>query len=208
MVVAALCSGAAQAWAQSPRVVRGDAAATAGWLATDTATTERYDPWVDSFYGAGSVGWYWTDNLKTEVDVGGGTEARTFRTEPAFIAGRSTYQTTESRFRHTTVGLSQQYQFFHNTWFHPHVAAGVNLTWERQRNEPGQVYFYDPASSTSRVEPGASGTERTSLRPNPFVAVGYKAYLSERAFFRNDFRMAFHDGPNETVLRFGFGFDF
>jgi len=157
---------------------------------------------------AGSIGWHWTDNLKTEIDFGGGTDSRVFRTQPVTIAGRSTYQTTQSRFKRQTLGFSQQYQFFHNVWFHPHVAAGVNVTWVRQRDEPEQIYFYDPATGTSRIEPRQAGTEQKSVTANPFVAIGYKAYLSDRAFFRNDLRLAFRGGIDETTLRIGLGFDF
>jgi hypothetical protein len=210
-IAAVILLGIAQnTWAQSPRVIHGDATGTIGWLAVDTHSTGPYDrnDWVDSFFGAVSAGWHWTDNLKTEIDFGGSTDSRVFRTQPVTIAGRSTLQTIQSRFKQQTLGFSQQYQFFHNVWFHPHVAAGVNLTWTRQRDEPGQIYFYDPVTGTSRLEPRSAGTQRTSLRANPLIAVGYKAYLSDRAFFRNDLRVAFNGGPTDTVLRLGFGFDF
>ena len=205
-----IAAGGQQASAQSPRVIRGDAAGTIGWLAADTHSAGPYDhnDWVDSFFRAVSAGWHWTDNLKTEIDFGGGTDSRVFRTQPVTIAGRSTYQTTQSRFKRQTLGFSQQYQFFHNVWFHPHVAAGVNVTWVRQRDEPEQIYFYDPATGTSRIEPRQAGTEQKSVTANPFVAIGYKAYLSDRAFFRNDLRLAFRGGIDETTLRIGLGFDF
>jgi hypothetical protein len=211
LVVTMLITGGAQgASAQSPRVIRGDTAVTIGWLATDTHSAELYDRnnWVSSFYTGASAGWHWTDSLKTEVDFGAGTDSRLLHTQPVSIGGRSTYQTIESRFQRRTIGLSQQYQFFHNVWFHPHVAAGVNVTWQRRRDDPGQIYFYDPATGTSRFETPKPATERTSWVANPFIAIGYKAYVSERAFFRNDFRIAFHGGAEETVLRLGFGFDF
>jgi hypothetical protein len=210
LAAAVFCGTAQTTWAQPPRVIRGDAAGTIGWLAADTHTTGPYNhnDWVDSFFGAASAGWHWTDSLKTEIDFGGGTDSRVFRTQPVTIAGRSTFQSIESRFQQRTLGFSQQYQFFHNVWFHPHVAAGVNVTWERQRDEPGQIYFYDPATGTSRFEPPKAGTQRTTVRANPFIAIGYKAYLTDRAFFRNDLRLAFRDGIDETTLRLGFGFDF
>jgi len=128
--------------------------------------------------------------------------------EFAWTPPRPAYYTVESRFSRRTVGVSQQYQFFHNVWFHPHVAAGVNITRVRQRDDPSRIYLYDPVTGTSRFEPPRAGTERTSVTANPFIAIGYKAYLSDRAFFRNDLRIAFRGGPNETVLRLGFGFDF
>jgi hypothetical protein len=211
LTLTVLTAGGAQAaLAQSPRVIRGDAAMTIGWLAADTHAAGLYDRnnWVSSFLAAGSAGWHWTDNLKTEVDFGAGTHSRLLHTQQVSVAGRSTYQTIESRFARRTIGVSQQYQFFHNAWFHPHVAAGVDVTWERRRDEPAAIYFYEPAMGTSRFDAAKAGTERTGWVVNPFLAIGYKAYVSERAFFRNDFRIAFRGGPEETALRLGFGIDF
>ena len=126
-----VCPGVAEgASAQpAPAVIRGDAAATIGWLAANSHAPGQFynDNWIHSLFGAGSTGWHWTDNLKTEVDFGAGTEARAFRPEQVVIAGRTTYYTVESRFSRRTLGISQQYQFFHNVWFHPHVAAGAEL---------------------------------------------------------------------------------
>jgi hypothetical protein len=212
VAVAAFIMTAPDASAQlAPAVIHGDAAATIGWLAADSHSSGQFDNdnWVNSLFGAGSIGWHWTDNLKTEADFGGGTESRAFRSEQVVINGRSTYYTVESRFSRRTLGISQQYQFFHNVWFHPHVAAGVNFSWERRREEPGPIYFYDPATQQSRIVPPVDPERtQTSLQVNPFVAVGYKAYVTDRAFFRNDFRIGFRGGAEETVLRIGFGFDF
>jgi hypothetical protein len=212
VVVAVVVSGAQKASAQSaPSVIHGDAAGTIGWLATNSRSPGKFynGNWISSLFGAGSAGWHWTDNLKTEVDFGAGTESRASRPEQVVINGRPTYYTVESRFSRRTLGISQQYQFFHNVWFHPHVAAGVNLTWERQRDEPGPIYFYsDVTRQAQTIPPIRSGTTQTSLQVNPFLAAGYKAYVTDRAFFRNDLRVAFRGGFEETVLRIGFGFDF
>ena len=213
MAVAAFISGVApDASAQpAPSVIRGDAAATIGWLAANSHAPGPFDSdnWVNSLFGAGSIGWHWTDHLKTEADIGAGTKARAFRNEQVVINGRPTYYPVESRFSRRTLGVSQQYQFFHNVWFHPHVAAGLSFTWERQRDEPGPIYIYDAVTQQSRIVPPIDAeSTQTSLRVNPFVAVGYKAYVTDRAFFRNDLRIAFRGGFEETVLRIGFGFDF
>ena len=51
-----------------------------GWqnLHKDQPAEQRYsDDWINGiFYGGGGAGWYWTDNLKTQVDFGGGTKGR------------------------------------------------------------------------------------------------------------------------------------
>lgn len=207
-LVAALAPAAR---AQSRQVIRGDAAGTFGWLAVNNGSSEPYhnQDWAHSLFGAASAGWHWTDNLKSEIDFGTGTEAHSYSTEQVTSAGRISYVPTQSRFARRTLGFSQQYQFFHNTWFHPHLAAGANFTWERRTDEIGPIYGYDNASGTTRLlELVRTVGPRTTLTVNPFVAVGFKAYLTERTFFRNDLRVAFHHGVNETLVRFGFGFDF
>jgi outer membrane protein with beta-barrel domain len=211
MAIALVAAMAPAALAQSRQVIRGDAAGTFGWLAVTTRSSEpyHYHDWAHSLFGAGSVGWHWTDNLKSEIDFGVGTEAHSYDTTQVTTAGRVSYVSTQSQFARRTLGLSQQYQFFHNTWFHPHLAAGANLSWERRTDEIGPIYAYDDVTRTTRlVELVRTEGPRTSFTVNPFVAVGFKAYLTERTFFRNDVRVAFHNGVSETVLRLGFGVDF
>ena len=48
----------------------------------------------------------------------------------------------------------------------------------------------------------------TSTEVRPFVATGFKAYMTQRAFFRSDVRVGVRDGVDEVLLRFGFGVDF
>jgi len=212
VLVVVVLGGPRKASAQPTQaVIHGDAAGTIGWLAANPHFPSQFyhGNWVSSLYGAGSAGWHWTDNLKTEVDFGAGTESRAFRPEQIVIDGHPTYHTVESRFSRRTLGISQQYQFFHNVWFHPHVAAGANFTWAQETEKPEQIYVYDAITQQSRFLPPVRGeSTRTSLQVNPFLAVGYKAYVSDRAFFRNDLRIAFRGGIDETTLRIGFGFDF
>ena len=212
MLTAVLAGSAGQASAQSePRVTRADVAGTISWLAADVHPTGLYNDnnWINSFFGAASAGWHWTDHLKTEVDFGVGSRARTFSTEQIVIDNRVSYVTTDSRFARRTLGISQQYQFLHNVWFHPHLAAGAHVTWERRTDRRVPIYIYDQVTGTSRTVTLAQHEgPRTSVRVRPFVAAGFKAYMTERVFFRQDFRVAFRGGPDETVLRLGFGFDF
>jgi len=212
LLATVLAGSVGEALAQSePRLTRGDVAGTIGWLSADTHPSGLYNDnnWVNSFFGAASAGWHWTDNVKTEVDFGAGTKARVFSTEAITIDRRITYVTTDSRFARRTLGISQQYQFLHNVWFHPHLAAGANVTWERRTDHIAPIYLYDDVARTSRIVALEQNEDpRTSVTVRPFVAAGFKAYMTPRAFFRNDFRVAFRGGPDETVLRIGFGFDF
>jgi hypothetical protein len=188
-------------------VIRGDVAASVGWLAVNQAPSTPYDntAWTDSFLGAVSAGWHWTDNLKTEFDMGASTKVSAYRTDPITIGGRPGYQTTRTTSWRRTVGLAQQYQFFHNVWFHPHVAAGATLTWERSVASATPIFVYDAARG---AQSGALDRTRTTVAVRPFVASGFKAYMSDRVFFRSDVRVAFRGGTEDVLMRMGIGIDF
>src|SRR4051794_37606076 len=123
----------AVASAQTPVALpRADAHAVLGWqnLHKD-APTDHYNDWLnDIFYGGAGAGWDWTDHLKTQVDVGAGTRAQQYRTRQ-LPAGRTfAYESSRLDVRQSAVTIQQQYQFFRNQWFHPHVGAGVELARE------------------------------------------------------------------------------
>ena len=100
-------------------------------------------------------------------------------------------------------------QFYRNAWAHPHVAAGVDLTWETHEQEDQPVFFYDSQSRVSRVlQPARTIGPSTELLVRPFVELGTKLYVSPRSFFRTDLRLTLGGGAEEVLLRFGFGVDF
>jgi hypothetical protein len=189
-------------------LVRADAYGTLGWFNADADLS--YDDWYNrSLHGGAGVGWYWTDHLRTELEFAGTTEADIYGAEPVVVGGQPTYLNFRQRLSTQKVGLGQYYQFFRNAWFHPHVAAGVDLTWERVERTDEPVFFFDPVARQGR-----SGRERqehppaTSLVVRPVVSTGFKAYMTQRAFFRSDLRVGVRDGIDEVLLRFGFGVDF
>lgn len=211
LFAAAFVGGAGEGAAQTaPPLVRGDLAGTVGWLSAKTAIGSPGDPtdWHSSLFGAASGGWYWTDNLKTEIDFGAGTRATAYHYRPVTIEGRPTYLASETTFARRTIGISQQYQFFRNAWFHPHVAAGANLTWERSTEHFQAVVALDGPSRQRVLVPERTDGPHTGITVRPFVAAGFKAYMTRRSFFRTDLRVAFHAGADEALLRFGFGVDF
>jgi hypothetical protein len=192
-------------------LVRGDLAGSAGWLvvAKELSADAGGKDWHGSAFGAASAGWYWTDHLKTEIDVGAGTGATAYHYRQVTIEGRPNYLASESTFSRRSVGLSQQYQFFRNTWFHPHVAAGAHVTWERVTERYQPVFAQDTPSRGRVLIPERTEGPRTDTAIRPFVATGFKAYMTQRSFFRSDLRLAFHRGhADEVRLLFGFGVDF
>lgn len=197
--------------AQTQPASRGDVSATAGWLAVegDVAGPLGSRRWESSLFGAVGAGWHWTDHLKTEVDFGAGTTAETYAVVSVTIDGLTGQRAVEPTSSRRVLGISQQYQFFRNAWFHPHVAAGASLAWDKVTDHFEPVFVFDPVTRTSRLaEPARTVGPRTEFSARPFVAAGFKAYITRRAFFRTDLRVGFKSGLNESMLRFGFGTDF
>jgi len=191
-------------------VTRADVIGTIAWLNVDKSGLDRYDDWYNrSVYGGGGFGWYWTDNLKTEID--GGLSSRVEREvySFAFVDGRQT--TSESTFHFATrrIAIAQQYQFYRNVWFHPHVSVGVDLTWETTEQEDGPVSVFDSATRQTQItRPTVMHPTRRDLLTRPFATLGFKAYLTPRSFFRTDMKFVIHSGVDEVLMRFGLGVDF
>lgn len=191
-----------------------DAAANIGWLHLDTRVGRAGDQarWDNTLVGGISAGWYWTDHVKTEIEVGGASEAQGFGNEIAVRNGRIVSQFRQTRTRRKIVSVAQHYQFGRNVWFHPHVATGAAVAFDERTEYYDPIFdFFDPnRSSNDPVEPArVEGPSRvTTFRP--FFSVGAKAYVTPRAFVRSDLRVAGTTGRgiDEVMARFGFGFDF
>jgi hypothetical protein len=200
----------ALAQARTP-LARADVTGIVAVLGVDNDVAAPYvggDDWHSSFFGGVAGGWYWTDHLKTEVDFGAGTESQVYRATPIAIGTSTSYVTTQSRVSQQTLGISQQYQFFRNVWFHPHLAAGVHVSWENIVDEISPVVVYSPTAPPRQVQPGRTEGPRTETTVRPFIGTGFKAYFNERGFFRTDIRFAFRDGLDEVLVRAGFGIYF
>jgi hypothetical protein len=203
----------AQAPAAAPPapIMRGDAHFALGWQNLhdqQTGNDYNYNQWMnDILYGGGGAGWYWTDHWKTQVDVGAGTNGESYRYRQVVIGGNPTYESSRVRTQQTSVTVGQQYQFFRNQWFHPHVSGGLDVARRSIVTEYQPVTVYDNALKTYRTTP--AHTDRGhDVVARPFAETGFKAYMSRRAFFTSDARFLFRSGVDEVLFRFGFGFDF
>ena len=210
-LVVVVLAGAWNAAAQSAPLVRGDVSGTLGVQSVNARDDAFYRSrrFEGGFYGNVSGGWYWTEHLKSEIDFGARTKGRVWLAEPVLLTGVQTFYPIDKTFARQTLAVAQQYQFFHNAWFHPHLAAGANLTWERSTVHRAAATVYDPITRTSRVvSPERTDARRTDFAVNPFVQAGFKGYMTPRTYFRSDLRVAFRHGVDDVVTRFGFGFDF
>src|SRR5262245_11064583 len=61
---------AAQAQSLAPPLFRADTAASIGWFSADRAEPESCcREWSSSFFKGVGGGYYWTDHLKSELDI-------------------------------------------------------------------------------------------------------------------------------------------
>lgn len=190
---------------------RFDLAGHVGWLAVNKSDiAPDWNDWYDAAAVGVSAGWYLTPNLKFEADVSTSTAGTLHIEEQIAPPGPYPYYPMrEHRFRATTVAAGAAYQFFENLWFHPFVAAGVAATYESHRADYGELppIFVNP--QTRITVPPLPPLDTSSTFVHPFVGVGFKAYVSERAFIRADVRSTFSTRHVEAMVwRAGVGFDF
>src|SRR5438067_1748222 len=150
--------GTALAGAQEPPrtpLSRGDVHFVIGWQNLRREQTPQqpggyHDDWLNRiFYGGAGAGWYWTDNLKTQVDFGAGTTAEQYRYSYTTTNSQSTSSSSRLSLQQQSVAVAQQYQFFRNQWFHPHVGAGLEVARETTREIYEPIIVFDNTTHVS-----------------------------------------------------------
>jgi hypothetical protein len=184
---------------------------TIGWLNGNKSDdqTDNYNDWYNRGLYVGAVGgWYWTDHHKTQVEAGITNTIRFRAYRSTVINGGQGWSASTFKFRLGRVAIGQHYQFFRNAWVHPHVGAGVDLTWERATEFAEPIIVYTPSTGPRELRPAGTFGPTTTLRIRPYIETGFKAYASQHAFFRGDLRILARAGVDEVLLRCGFGIDF
>jgi hypothetical protein len=188
---------------------RWDVAAHVTWLGEHrTGPSFSWDRWINVASGGGTVGYYWTPHLKTELDISTSGEDEIYSIEPIALPGTNTLfpLQRDHTFRVSTVSVGLVAQFFENAWFHPFVSGGMEIVREREHVET-TLPIGQPRAPTPPIV-----TEPETLihhAARPYVATGFKAYVSERAFIRTDVRTSWStDGLAALGWHSGVGFDF
>src|SRR5438045_421983 len=112
---------------------RADIAASVGWFAADRAAPgDCCSSWSSSLFRGVSGGYYWTDHLKTQIEIAAPGPTEGYGVESQLLPnGRFTYTYDEHAYRDTRLSIAQAYQFGRNAMFHPYVLAGVDVDRER-----------------------------------------------------------------------------
>jgi hypothetical protein len=194
-----------------PGADRWDLAGHVTWLGENQSRVAApWDGWFSAASFGASVGYYVGPHIKFDVDLATSTRGHVyglteFVTVPPYPApiplSRDHY------FRTSTMNTGLVYQFFENSWMHPFVGAGVALERSEHRSANTQDLRYGPGGVPLIVPPNPRTT--VSYRVRPAVTIGFKGYVSERAFIRTDLRTSVAStGVQQLGWRAGVGVDF
>jgi opacity protein-like surface antigen len=211
-------SASASASAAEEPIPRWDTAGFFGWRGTrvdeDEYNSRRWDARL--FYG-GTLGYYWTTNLKLELDVSGTAPSNYYTFEQHTVQGVGYPFYIRTDHRETTASFSGMviYQFFDNVGFHPFLGAGAGVISIRERvTTPRQSQVVNRGSGVNGpFEVVVIAEERherdDDVEPFGQIVAGFKAYPNERLFFRSDVLWS-AGSPRfrDVTWRLGFGVDF
>jgi opacity protein-like surface antigen len=207
--MAAAVGGPALASAQpAPDLPEGDGWASVGWQIVsefDAETLASYDE--QRVIGSAGAGDYWAPRLKVEFDAATTSRSSFNLVEQVPINGEPGIRYSQVRVRTTSFAATQIYELLSNAWFTPYVGGGVEVS--RVARETHIQAFSLVGPTGPRIpEPPESLRPGSRVIVRPLISVGFKAYLSRRAFFRTDSRLTLEPRVEHYLLRFGFGVDF
>ena len=167
-----------------------------------------YDDWYTNGRVAGSVGYYWTRNLKTELEHAWSGKGSRFIQDSVRIGGVQypTYFEEFHQLQQTSVRVV--WQFLDNAWVHPYVSAGAVIdTWRRHAQAPAQ--YQGSVNNPVLVRAEITTARRTDMRGGVTLGGGAKFYMTRRAFFNAGGLVTYAKPETGTLnLVAGFGFDF
>ncbi len=192
-----------------PTLPRNDATITVGWAGSEYDLS-RYDSWRQSLLVGTSAGHYWTDHLKTEIEVGWSNPGKAEIYEDITYSGALTYAVVDHRSHDIRLGATQIYQFGRNAWVHPYVGVGFDVVRRDIRIDRGRqsrVVVFAPNQSVP-VEIPAASEHRTEVFGQGILKTGLKLYATEKAFFNTELKLGIRRNIDHVVWRIGLGFDF
>ena len=187
---------------------RWDASGSIGILGLTGSETRRSWPdWEQKGEFRFDLGRYWTTHLKTDVAISATNGWQDYESV-GFLASApaNAYAFDRIDRRLFTIAPAVTWQFRENTFMHPYVSGGVKLGIldEHIVRESGTLRL---GTASYTVDPFES--RQTVLSARPFVAGGFKSYLSRSVFVRTEGRVAVaQDGMRHLSVIAGVGVDF
>jgi len=215
LAVAATQAAAQDSLLRAPRTLvpaafpRWDAGASLGLFAMTTKETETsWHGWEQKAEFRADIGRYWTTHLKTEVAVSASNAWHDYDAEPFPVPGLPlpvyTYVDFERRLYSLAPGVT--WQFRENSFMHPYVSGGVKLGLLREHRVRETVTYR--AGSLGDTVPELD-ERSTHVLARPFIAGGFKSYVTRAVFVRTEGRLALlQDGVRQVSVLAGMGTDF
>lgn len=204
----------AQTAATVPDVPRWDVNVNAGIFGHRPAQGgQSYDNWYSEGRYAASVGYYWTQHLKTELEFARSPEGDRHVQELARVPGTSAFHPVHGQSFHRLqqTALRMVWQFGDNAWVHPYVNGGVVLDADRQRRHLPVTYTYpgDPRTVPPiLVRPGMDTAPDTVYRTGVSIGGGSKFYVAPQAYL-NTGALWTYARPAKTITFYtGIGWEF
>jgi hypothetical protein len=188
---------------------RWDLSGSLGMLNIATAESgNAWRGWDRKFEYRADLGRYWTTHLRTELAVGTSNRWEDYEVVPLPVAGVQApiYAYTDIERRLTTVAPAVTWQFRENSFMHPYVTGGVKvgLLQEHRVRTPDPYRFGGQALMVPPLDERA-----TTVLARPFIAGGFKSYISRSAFVRTEGRVGLGPtGVRQVSMLAGVGFDF
>lgn len=187
---------------------RWDASGSVGMLSLAASETRSsWTDWEQKGEFRLDLGRYWTTHLKTDVAASvtnGWRNWESVRLPPTAPSNAYAFDTIDLRL--FSVAPAVTWQFRENTFMHPYVSGGVKLGMldEHVVRESGTIRT---GTASYTVDPFES--RRTVVTARPFVAGGFKSYVSRSVFVRTEGRVAVApDGMRHLSVIAGVGVDF
>lgn len=174
---------------------------------TNTEIASTWGTWHQKAEFRVDGGYYWTTHLKTDVSVSTSNQWQDYETVRFNVAGiPNAYAFDEITRQLISVSPAVTWQFRENQFMHPYVSGGVRigLLLERLVRQAETL-----RSGTLGYTVTPLDERRTEVVARPFLAGGFKSYVSRRVFARTEARLAFaQDGIRQVSVVAGIGVDF
>ena len=181
-----------------------------GFSANPDRREATYDDWYSAGRIATSIGYYWSENLKTEIEYANNGDGSIFLNEFIRLPNGQVYPFAVEEYHHLQqASIRVVWQFFDNRWVHPYVNAGAVVDIDRRRYDLDNYYPVDP-----RVVPPQLVRERY---PAGSVAEygggvsyggGVKFFVSQTAYLNTGMQFTYGGRFKTAAFLAGFGFEF
>jgi hypothetical protein len=170
-----------------------------------------YDDWYATGRVAASIGYYWSENLRTEIEYANTGEGTIFLQEFIRLPNGQSYPVSLEESHHLQqAAIRVVWQFFDNRWVHPYVNVGAVVDINRRQYDlAGAYYPVDP-----RIVPPQIVRDRypsgsvVDYGAGVSYGGGVKFFVSQKAYLNTGMQFTYGDRFKTAAFLAGFGFEF